>query len=218
MIVRGEKERLKQRFRDLVILSGSVSVGIAVVMAICNRAFLMVWTQDRISWPLQNDFLMACSLAVYAGTRCHIGLACITKRVGALKYIYFAEGLCFVGLGFALAPLIGLTGVIISGIVTNLCFAGTYGVQRTASYLELTPKEIVFHWLRAPLGVCLVVAAAAMLVWYLTLAFSSWPQLLLRSLVLGSVAALTIWRFGVPPRLRVEVWEKLMRKWQPWSR
>jgi O-antigen/teichoic acid export membrane protein len=218
MIVRGEKERLKQRFRDLVILSGSVSVGIAVIMAICNRAFLMVWTQDRISWPLSNDILMACSLTVYAATRCHIGLACITKRVGALKYIYFAEGLCFVGLGFVLATRLGLTGVIIAGIVTNLGFAGAYGVQRTAAYLELTRREILFQWWRAPLGVCLVVAVAALLVWHLTFALPPWPQLLLRSLAVGAVAALSIWRLGVPRRLRAELLEKLMRKWQSWSR
>jgi O-antigen/teichoic acid export membrane protein len=214
MMVRGEKERLKIRFRELVILSGAVSIGIAATMALCNRAFLALWTQGRISWPAENDLLMALSLAVYAGTRCHIGLACITKRVESLKYIYFVEGICFVGLGLLLAPRVGLTGVILAGIVTNLIFAGCYGVRRSARYFALPASEILCQWLRGPLVMGLFMAVAAGAIWYLTESLTHLPQLIVRVLLAVPIALLCLWKFGVPTGLQSELRDKLLRKWR----
>lgn len=218
MMVRGEKDRLRIRFRDLAILSGATSAAIAITMALCNQAFLAIWTQGKVSWPLTNDILMAGSFMVYAATRCHIGLACITKRVGALKFIYFGEGLCFVLLGLILAPRLGLTGIIAAGIVTNLAFAGMYGVRRTAGYFQLPVAEILFRWLRSPIGVAVGVAAVAIPLWYLTRTVAPLPQLLLRAIILGPVAIFCLWRFGLPSHLRTELTEKLLRKWQALTR
>jgi O-antigen/teichoic acid export membrane protein len=209
MMVRGEKDRLQARFRDLIILSGSASAAIAVTMALCNRAFLKIWTQDRISWPIENDILMACSLMIYASTRCHITLAGITKKVGAMKYIYFAEGLCFVGLGLLLAPHLGLTGIILSGILTNLCFSGVYGIRRSTRYFNLKAQEILFHWLRPPALVCCGMTSAAVAIWYPTRMLAPLVQLLVCGAIIGIIAAVCFWRLGLPAGLRQEGWKRL---------
>lgn len=211
MMVRGEKARLQTRFRDLIILSGSASATIGITMALCNHAFLKIWTHDRISWPIQNDILMACSLMVYASTRCHIGLACITKRVGAMKYIYFAEGLCFVGLGLVLAPYLGLTGVILSGILTNLFLSGVYGIRRSTKYFNLNGREILFYWLRPPALVCFCMIIAAVALWYPTRTLAPLTQLFVRGSSIGIIAALCFWRVGLPAGMRQEGLEKLAR-------
>ncbi|MCU0783285.1 MAG: oligosaccharide flippase family protein [Verrucomicrobia bacterium] len=211
MMVRGEKARLQTRFRDLIILSGSASAAIAVTMALCNRAFLKIWTLDRISWPIENDILMACSLMVYASTRCHIGLACITKHVGAMKYIYFAEGVFFVGLGLLLAPHLGLAGVILGGILTNLFFSGVYGVRRSTKYFNLNVREILFHWLRPPALVFLCMVIAAVAIWYPTRNLSPLAQFLVSGSIIGTIAALCFWRLGLSAGMRQEGWERLSR-------
>lgn len=204
MMVRGEKTRLQQRFRDLIILSGSASAALAVTMALCNRAFLHLWTHDRISWPIENDILMGCSLIIYAATRCHIGLACITKTVGAMKFIYFAEGVLFVSLGLILAPRMGLTGVILGGILTNILLSGVYGVRRSSRYLGISAGTIVFGWLRPPALVLAGMSTVALALWYATRTLSPVPQILICGIVLGCVGAFCFWRFGLSTSLRQE--------------
>jgi hypothetical protein len=160
---------------------------------------------------MENDLLMAVSLMVYASTRCHIGLACITKTVGAMKYIYFAEGVCFVGLGLVLAPVWGLAGVILAGILTNLLFSGVYGVRRSARHFNLPAREIVFHWLRHQVLVFAGVFVVALGIWYATRTFPPLPQLLVCGGCLGAVAGWSFWRLGLSENLRSEGLERLTR-------
>ena len=211
MMVRGETARLQERFRDLVILTGSASAAIGIIMGLCNRAFLSIWTDNRISWPIENDFLMALSLMVYACTRCHITLAGLTKRIGAMKYIYFAEGVCFVGLASVLAGRLGLTGVILAGILTNLLLSGLYGFRRSSNYFNVNASEILFNWLRPPAIMLVCGLFAAVLVWYLTLRLSPLPQLLVCGISLGVIVGFSFWQLGLPANLRREGLNRLTR-------
>lgn len=52
MIVRGERDRLARRFREVVVLSSSLSVAAAAVFAVCNKSFVDVWTGGRFESPL----------------------------------------------------------------------------------------------------------------------------------------------------------------------
>lgn len=216
MMVRGEKARLQSRFRDLIVLSGSAGAAIGVSMALCNHAFLNIWMHGRISWPIENDILMACSLVVYTCTRCHIGLAVMTKQIGAMKYIYFAEGVAFVTLGLILAPRLGLAGVILGGIVTNLLFSGIYGIRRSANYFGIAPREILLHWLRQPALVFLCAIGAATIIWYLIHSLASVPQLIIGGLAMGIIAGGCLWAIGLPASLRQEGLAKLGRVKARW--
>ena len=48
-------------------------------------------------------------------------------NAGDEVHVYLGEGVAFVTLGLLAAPRLGLSGVILSGIVTNLIFTGSYG-------------------------------------------------------------------------------------------
>jgi O-antigen/teichoic acid export membrane protein len=52
MIVRGEKRLLAVRFRQIVILSASLSVAAGTVFALCNHAFVKLWTSSRFDKPI----------------------------------------------------------------------------------------------------------------------------------------------------------------------
>jgi O-antigen/teichoic acid export membrane protein len=209
MMVRGEKERLRNRFRDLVTLSGSLSVAVGIAMALCNQSFLEIWTGKRIVWAVHNNWLMACSLAVYAYTRCHIALACMTKKIGKMKFVYFAEGLAFVGLGLALASHWGLSGIIISGIVTNILFSGSYGLWRSRNFFGVSRREMVFGWLRPAVAVFVLLLAGSLVTRQLVAPWNAWAELLACTVVAGTGGLICLWKFGLTGHLREEFLHRL---------
>lgn len=216
MIVRGEKERLKNRFRDLVTISGSLSAAVGLTMAFCNQSFLEIWTTKRIDWPRENDWLMACSLIVYACTRCHIALACMTKIIGNLKYIYFVEGAAFVVMSLVLAPKIGLAGIILSGIATNMLFSGRYGAYRSSKYFGLPITEMVIHWLKPAFVVAGLMAILLLATQSVLLTLSAFPRLIICALIGGGLGVFCLWRFGLAAEIQSELRRRL-KNWLRWN-
>lgn len=205
MMVRGEKARLQSRFRDVIVLTGSGSAAVGLIMAVCNESFLALWTKNRISWDAMNNFLMAAALVIYASTRCHNALASVTKQVGGMKYVYFAEGLAFVIFGLLAAPRLGLAGVIIGGICMNLLFGGFYGLHRSAKYFQTGIATIIFSWLRPSLLVFGLLLPLAVALWYATRGLTPIPQLICGGIPMTLLAGGVLWGFGLPPQLRAEL-------------
>jgi O-antigen/teichoic acid export membrane protein len=204
MMVRQERDRLRARFRDVTLLTASSGVGLCLAVALCNHSFVQLWMKGRFSWPVENDLLMALFVVIATTTRCHVGLAGLTKDIRAMKYVYFAEGALFVILSALLSARFGLTGVILSGIVTNLLCSGWYGLQRTVSYFGSSPGEILFGWMNRPLrllGALLVVAVA---VWFATQKLPPLATLPLNAAFIGIVGVLCFWYIGLPDELRNE--------------
>ena len=204
MMARGERARLLNRFRDIVILSGSLSVAIGLTVAVCNRSFLDIWTQGQISWGVENDVLMAISLIVYSTTRCHVALAGLTKQIGVMKFVCLAEGVAFVGLAFLTVRWLGFAGVILSGILTNMIFSGSYGLQRTTAYFNVSGKEVLLDWLRRPAAMLVLMIVTALPLTFVTQHLASPPKLALKLAVAGIIAFLCFWRAGMPETMRAE--------------
>ena len=213
MIVRGERERLKARFRDIVILTGSSAAAVGLVLATCNESFLKVWTPGKISWNPVNDFLMAISLFVYASTRLHIGLTGQIKQIGRLKYIYLIEGASFVGLGLLLAPHLGFPGILLSGIFTDLIFSGVYGTRRTANYFNIGYAELFRDWLSRPFILLVVAGIAAFAIWRLTRNLNAPMQLGINGSFFCAIVLLLFWRLGIPVHLQQEIRSRCKRFW-----
>ena len=210
MIVRGERDRLRERFRELVILSGSAGAAVGATMALCNQAFLEIWTRNRIAWGIENDILMACSLFVFTSTRCHLGLPCMTKQVRGLKFVYLGEGLAYVGFGLLVAPRLGLSGVILGGIITNLLFSGIYGAYRTTDYFKLPTSEVALGWQRSPTLVFLIAMVAAAGIWFATAQLSAVVELLVRGSIMGGIALVCVWTLGLSAARRREGRSRLL--------
>lgn len=206
MYVRGEKERLQVRFRDVTALTAAVSFWVTMGVALCNFSFVKIWTGgDRMSWSVENDFLMGIYIFVITITRCHVGLVYLSKELRAMKYIYFVEGLAFVGLGVLLGRWLGFSGVIISGIVTNALFSGLYGTYRTSTMLRLPIKEIIFVWLARPLRLLVVMFVIAAMFRYTTTALPILWQLTVNAIITVVLGGYCLWKLGLPENLQKEL-------------
>ena len=89
MMVRGERQKLEARYREVVILTVSLSVFCAVGFALCNSVFVTVWTQGKVSWPAVNDLALGVWMIVLSVLHCHNGFVLLTKQVGFMRFIYF---------------------------------------------------------------------------------------------------------------------------------
>lgn len=211
MMVRNERERLHARFRDVVLLTGSLGVFLCVGLVVGNASFVQLWMHGQFSWPVANDFLMALFILSYTSTRCHIGFAGLTKQIGIMKFIYLGEGVVFILLGYVLAPLLGLAGIIIAGILANLFCSGLYGLNRTRGYFSIPAREVLFDWLKFParLFACLLIVAAAL--WFGTRQLPPVVRLVLDAAGYGLLGSFLLWRLGLPESLRQELGKFIAR-------
>jgi O-antigen/teichoic acid export membrane protein len=211
MMVRGERDRLYQRFRDVTTLTASVAVTLCAAVALCNHAFVQVWMSGRFSWPPWNDALMALYIIVFATTRVHLGLAVLSKVIGGMRLVYPFEGLLFLLLSVLLSRQLGLAGVILAGTIANLICTGGYGLYRTTRYFNIRVAEILLGWLRQPALLLVMLAVTAALIGFFTRRLSPWMALPLDAALMGGAGLLALWRFGLPPHLRAELGARLMQ-------
>lgn len=211
MMVRGEHQRLRERFRDVTTLTASVAVTLCGAVALCNGPFVQIWMSGRFSWPIWNDALMAFYIIAFASTRVHLGLAVLTKVIGGMRLVYPAEGLLFLGLSVLLSRRLGLAGVILAGILANLICSGRYGLRRTTRYFHIGVGEILLGWLRRPAALLVVLAAVAALLRYVTRDFSPGTALALNAVLIGAAGLVAFWALGLPAHLRAELTGRLGR-------
>lgn len=203
MLVRQEKERLRERFRDLVALTGSVAAVGAAGIALFNRPFVEVWTSGRIGWANENNFLLGILLMASVLVRCHTGLVGITRLIRSMKYIYLLEGLGVIAVSFVLVPRCGIAGMLVASILSNICITGSYAVMRSAAFFNLPLREVVFWPIRG-LGLGLVLFCIAVPLHSSTngttgLGLAIWL------VVFGAISGLLFYWFGLDSALRLDV-------------
>lgn len=204
MVVRGERENLQRRFRDIVVLTTSVAVFAGAAIAVCNGSFIKVWTKVHIDWPWQNDVLMGLLLIATSLTRCNIGLAGYAKQIGTLRYVYFIEGATFVLASYFVARHFGIGGIIVVAILANLAGSGRYGMVRTARYFGSKASRLVVEWFAPLLMYALVLWPFTAVLWVLTFGLSPFPRLFLDATVMSLVGGGLLWLLGLTPQLRNE--------------
>ena len=213
MMVRQEKERLRARFRDVTTLTASCAVVVCLAVALCNHSFVKIWMKGRFSWSVENDLLMGLFVIVGTVTRCHIGLAGLTKDIRGMKYVYFVEGLFFVAMSLALSPILGLTGVIVGGIASNLLCSGWYGVQRTVTYFGVSAGEVVIGWLKHPAKLLAVLLVITTGLWFCTRTLTPLLMLGLNAAAIGVIGLMSFWFLGLTTPMRTEA-TALLNKWR----
>ncbi len=212
MMVRGEQERLRRRFRTLAMAATSFAGFGGVGLILCNSAFVSLWTNGRMVWPVENDVLLALCVVVHALKNFHASFIPLTKQIGALKWVYFAEGSVFIALGMILVPEGGLPMLITLSVACTLACTLAYGVWRSGGYFGITSREILYDWLK-PLGTMLswITPVAALVLW------GWWTQPPLERLLAGLVVGgwfggWCFLRFGLPVDLKREIAERLPRR------
>jgi Na+-driven multidrug efflux pump len=205
MLVRGEVNRLRERYRSLAILSFSFAGWLAVSFALCNSLFITLWTQDKIHWPASNDWLLAGWMIIMTITQCHNKLVLLTKKIGAMRYIYFMEGVVFVMVSCLVARRGGLPAIIGSSIVCSAIFSGAYGVWRVSCFFDFSLREVALGWLR-PMGtVWLFYLPAAVLAGYLADSLPPIIRLGISAALAGSVGFCFFLRYGIPAMFQKEL-------------
>jgi len=205
MIVRGERERLFHRFRSIVVLTTTLGLLGAVLLAACNGSFVAWWTGGRVGWPMHNNGLLALWLLICAVSHAHIGLVGQTKEFRFLRWIYFLEGMLFVGLSMLTVRHGGFSAMIVSSIVASLMCSFPYSLWRTQRYFELSGRQLLWEWSRPALRLALGVAPLAAGAWWLT---QPWPvrtQFLVSASAIGGAGAMLLLRVGLDAQLRGEL-------------
>jgi O-antigen/teichoic acid export membrane protein len=204
MVARGEKERLLHRFKGLVTLTTSFGVLAAIMFALCNKPFVTLWTHGKISWDLQNDLLLSIWLIVLALVHCHCSLPGITKQIGFMRYIYFIEGIVFLGIGSFVAARVGFSGMLITSILSSLLFSCSYGIWRTMREFDLSVKEVAFHWIEPSIKLFASLSFLALLLYWLTRSFPPQVQLSLYVVLVGGIGGFLLLRLGLGRELQEE--------------
>jgi O-antigen/teichoic acid export membrane protein len=202
MMVRGERDRLLQRFREITVFSVNLAVAAGVLLAVGNAPFVNIWTAGKIQWLPWNDLLLAVCLVIAVTVRLHTGLVGQSKAFHFMRYIYFLEGTTFIGLTILLNRFGGITIMLIISILCSLSFTLPYGVWRTCKYFRISWRDLA-GWHRSTLALAGAVTPAAVLVWWFGRNLPVIHRLALES-VLGFWTASMFLRYGLDASLRAE--------------
>jgi O-antigen/teichoic acid export membrane protein len=205
MMVRGERDKLAARFRQVYQLTGGIAVvSLAIVVAI-NGSFVSVWANPSLAWSLPLSGLFAIAVALNALTRCSSDLIIHTKKIGAFRYVYFLEAVIFVLLSLWLSTHFGFYGILGASIVCLLFFRATYTTWRMARYFSLPAITFWWTWLKRPIlaGVILLPFVISS-PWLASSVPNPWGQLFSALAWVGLPAAITLLLVALPRDVRKE--------------
>ncbi len=197
MAARQEHDRLQDRFKNLVVLTTSLGVFLAVAFALCNSLFISLWTSGRIVWSPLNDVLLAMWLFVASVQTNHCNLVLVNKQIGRLPYLLILEGVLFVALSLLGGYRWGLPGILICSVVCLLFFSCQFCLRLSARYFHLSFFTVAIDWLRPTLKFALFLGPIASVLWLATGALPSLWRLVIHSLVAFFVGGLLFFRLGL---------------------
>jgi O-antigen/teichoic acid export membrane protein len=207
MMVRGERDRLLQRFREIAVFSTGMSLLVGAMLALCNSPFIQVWTSGRIAWHPINDLLLALWLVANTVANLHIGLVGQTKDFRFLRYLTFLEGVIFVGAGILFLRSGGMTSLLVASLICTCAFRLPYGLYRNCRYFKLPVIQVV-RWHNAIWWMGMLLLPAGLLIWWALRHWGALAQLFAGGSVLGALAIWALLRYGLPEALRREILQR----------
>jgi len=212
MLARNEAERLRYRFKNLVALTASLGVFAGVTFALCNSLFVNVWLHGKIVWLPLNDVLLALWLFFTSIQTTHCNFVTMTKQIGAMRYLYFVEGFCFVILSLLVGHRWGLSGIITCSLFCIVIFSCLFGLRRSESYFQVPFIELAVDWIRPSLKLAVVLMPAALALWFATAGLPVLWRLVIHGVVAGLFGGFLLLRVGLPRELVQEVKTRLPRR------
>jgi O-antigen/teichoic acid export membrane protein len=205
MMVRGEKDKLAARFRQVYQLTGAAAVvSLAIVVAI-NGPFVSVWANPTLAWSISLSGLFAVAVALNALTRCSGDLIIHTKKIGAFRYVYFVEAMVFMMLALWLSARFGFYGILGASLACLLIFRVTYTTWRTANYFQVQAITLWWIWLRRPIFAGVILLPFVISSPWPTNSFTNvWGQLFCAAAWVGLPAAVTLLLVALPRDVRKE--------------
>ena len=159
---------------------------------------------DLTRWRPHYDLLLAIWLVICVSVHAHTGLVGQTKRMHFLRFIFFFEGLAFVGLAVLLRRLEDIGLMLAASVVSSLVFSFPYGLWRTRQHFGLTWRELA-AWHRPPLVLTLWLVPMALAAHWLTASLPPMQKLLLIGAWVSLWSAVMLVRHGLDDSLRTEM-------------
>jgi O-antigen/teichoic acid export membrane protein len=199
MIVRAEVEKLANRFRQIYQLTaGLAAVSLLFAVAV-NRQFVVVWAEPSLAWSLGLNVLLGALIFMNVITRCHIDFIIHTKRIGALRYVYFVEAVLFVFAALVLAPQLGFYGLLLAALGCLIFVRAWYTCWRTADYFRIPISRVAWVWLKPSLSaISLMTPVVATSSWIAACFSSPVAALLGTALWAGLPAAAILAKIALP--------------------
>jgi O-antigen/teichoic acid export membrane protein len=211
MLARKETERLKHRFRNLVVLTASLGVWGSVAFALCNSLFIQVWTRGVIAWSPANDVLLGWWLFIASIQTTHSNFVIITKTIGSLPYVLVLEGGIFMACSLAFGYREGIPGIIACSAICLALISCHYSLWRTARHFQVPVIELVTTWIQPSYRLALALVPLAVIVWLATDGLPPIWRLTLNGLVAGLVGGLFFLRLGLPSEIIRDVETRIPR-------
>ena len=204
MLVRGERERLRDRYSSLAKLANSLGVYCAVTFALCNSSFVSTWTSGRISWSPLQDVLLGTWLIVLTWGNTNGNFVLATKKVHFMKYVFFLEGVVFIAAAAFSIGTFGLTGMLVSSIICSLLFSGAYSGWRVSRLLKFRLREVVIGWSKNAASILATFSPIAAIAWWVTQDCGMRLKLVVGVSISLFVGLPLFLRLGVPNALKYE--------------
>ena len=206
---RGESERLRIRFKGIVVLIASVGAFLAISFVLCNSLFVHVWVQRKIAWSPLNDVLLGFWLFILSMTTTHINFVIVTKQIGGMRYAQFLQGCTFILLAMFFGCRWGIPGMVVTSIVCTTAFTYQYSLRRSRDYFHCGLMELALGWVRPCLKFALTFGAIAAAVWFADAGLSAWWRLCIHGVLAVTVGGILFLRLGFPPEMIREAAERL---------
>jgi len=209
MIARQERYKLRSRFLQILAVTTSASFLAGGFIVAANSDFLCLWTGGRIAWNPVNNYLVAFLLILNCTSRCYINLAMYAKSIETLKWIYLLESMAFVLFALLLTPWLGLAGVLLSAIVSNLACSGSWALIWSSDYLRLPVRMIAASGFIPATRMLLPIGVAVLFCGSLFTALPAAGRLSIIVIVVLSIGLPSFWVLGFPRRLQRELKSRL---------
>ncbi len=205
MMVRGEKEKLAARFRQVYQVTAGVTVVLLAVVIAVNHLFVSVWANPSLSWSLLLSAFIAIVIILNVLIRCNGDFIIHTKRIEAFRYVFFAEAIAFVLMALWLSARFGFYGVIGSSLFCLVIFRMSYTTWRVANYFGLPLLVFWWTWLRRPIAaVCILLPISLSAGWLVGSIQSAWGQLIAAGILIGVPSAIVLFVLVFPRDIRNE--------------
>jgi O-antigen/teichoic acid export membrane protein len=212
MMVRGETERLENRFRQIYQISAAVTVATVAVAVAINKPFVSLWAEPALAWPVSLSAIMALVVFFNVVTRCHVDLILHTKKLLGLRYLFLFEAILFLALAFWLVWDFGLYGIVTAVLACVVLVRFGYTSWRIATYFQIPVSFVCWKWLGRSLFAAAAlggfVATSGTVLEHFT---SPQSQLVVATLWTGIPATLVLFTIAMPEETKSEVLHNLSK-------
>lgn len=204
MYIRNERAHLKKRMSQIVQLTAAIAGVGSMVFAFMSPAFVHLWTNGKIVWPLQNFIALGLMTSVYATMRITSGFVGISKVFGFMRYIYFVEALALIFICWLFVPIYGVIVIPIAAMACHILFSSSLGLfyfNQSLGFNLLNFLKVIYQ----PLLAVLIMLGSGLVVGYAMDGQTTYLGFFLQGFVMSVIGLLSIAFIGIDAVTRHEI-------------